>query len=203
MAVKIFVIYYSSYGHVAQLAKKIKEGIDSVDGAEGILYQVKETLPPEVTAKMHIPPQPSDIPFADTHNLTEADGFIFGFPTRYGGVPAQFKAFWDATGGLWTSGKLNGKPFGLFTSNGTLGGGQEVTLLSSLSNFIHHGMIYVPLGYSFGPPLFSLDEVRGGTPWGAGTYAGADGSRQPSKLELDIAEHQGKYTAGVIKKLAA
>lgn len=199
---KIYIVYYSMYGHVGALAKKQKEGVDSVPGCEGVLYQVKETLPEEVTQKMYAPPQDESIPFIDAKSLPDADGFLFGIPTRYGNMAGQFKTFWDSTGGLWLSGKLTGKPFGIFTSTGTLGGGQEVTPLTSLSNFVHHGMIYIPTGYAFGPAMSDMTAIRGGSAWGAGTFAGSDGSRQPTETELEFAEFQGKYTAGLIKKFA-
>lgn len=199
---KIYIIYYSMYGHVAKLAQRQKAGVDSVPGCEGVLYQVKETLSPDITAKMHAPPQPEDIPFASPQILPEADGFIFGIPTRFGNPAAQFKTFWDSTGQLWMKGSLVGKPFGIFVSTATLGGGQEVTVLTALSNFVHHGMVYIPPGTSFGQPMGDLSTIRGGSAWGAGTFASGDGSRQPSQTELDFAEHQGKHTAEIIKKIA-
>lgn len=152
---------------------------------------------------MSAPPKP-DVPVIDHHTLGEADGFIFGFPTRYGMMAAQMKAMFDATGQLWFSGALVGKPAGLFFSTGTQGGGQETTAMTAVTQLTHHGMIYVPVGYSFGlDKLGGLDEVRGGSPWGAGTMAGADGSRMPSELELAHAKHQGSYFAGKAKLLAA
>lgn len=199
---KVYICYYSMYGHVAALAKKQKAGVDSVPGCEGILMQVKETLPEEVTKKMYAPPQDESIPFADAHTLDQADGFLFGIPTRFGNMAGQFKTFWDSTGQLWMQGKLVGKPFGIFTSTASQGGGQEMTPLTSLSNFVHHGMIYIPTGGAFGAAMSDLENVRGGSAWGAGTFAGGDGSRKPSKTELDFAEFQGKYTAALIKKIA-
>ncbi|CAL8471232.1 g10774 [Coccomyxa elongata] len=202
MAVKIYIVFYSTYGHIYKLAQEQKKGVDSVEGCEGILYQVPELLSDEILAKMHAPPKP-DVPVLDVHDLPNADGFIFGFPTRYGTMAAQFKAFWDATGGLWQKGALVGKPATMFTSTASQGGGQETTIFTSLPNIVHHGMVYVPPGYGLGAPMYGLDEVRGGSGWGAGTFAAGDGSRQPSKLELDFAEYQGKYFAQVAKKLAA
>mmetsp|Transcript_12535 Transcript_12535/g.41017 ORF Transcript_12535/g.41017 Transcript_12535/m.41017 type:complete len:137 (+) Transcript_12535:417-827(+) len=133
--------------------------------------------------------------------MAEYDGFLFGTPTRFGMASAQMKAFLDATGGLWLKGKLVGKPAGLFFSTGTQGGGQETTALTFLTQLTHHGMIYVPIGYS-SPLLMNMDEIHGGSPYGAGCFAGTDGSRKPSQLELDIAKHQGSYFAGVVTKLA-
>ena len=123
----------------------------------------------------------------------EFDAILFGIPTRYGNFPAQWKAFWDKTGGIWATGGYWGKYAGLFISTGTPGGGQESTALSSMSTLAHHGFIYVPLGYkTVFAKLSNLDEVHGGSPWGAGTFAGADGSRQPTELELSVAFEQGK-----------
>lgn len=199
---KIAVIYYSTYGHIRTLAQKVKEGIDAVEGCEATLYQVPELLPAEVLEKMHAPPK-SDDPIITANELKNFDGFMFGFPTRFGVMAAQFKAFLDSTGGLWQAGALVGKSCSIFTSTGTQGGGIESTVLTSLPVLAHHGLIFVPTGYSFGAAMFGVDEVRGGTPYGASTLAGADGSRQPSKLELDYAVHHGKYFAGKAAKLAA
>lgn len=150
---------------------------------------------------MHAPAKPANIPVITVADLDQFDGFLFGFSTRFGTYPAQFKAFWDSTGGLWAKGTLHGKYFGIFVSTGSPNGGQEVSIRNSLSNFIHHGLIYVPLGYknSFGQ-LSNLDEVHGGSPWGAGAYAGGDGSRQFSDLELEIGFIQGKTFAETLIK---
>ncbi|CAK0785724.1 hypothetical protein CVIRNUC_008935 [Coccomyxa viridis] len=199
---KIFVIFYSTYGHVYKMAQSELKGINSVEGVEGILYQVNETLPEDILAKMHAAPKP-EVPIINAHDLPNADGLMFGFPTRFGGMPSQMKALFDATGGLWSSNKLAGKPAAMFTSTASQGGGQETTILNSLSNVVHHGMIFVPAGYGFGAPLYSNEEARGGSAWGAGTLANGDGSRQPSKVELDFAEYQGKRFAEVVRKLAA
>ncbi|ODQ67337.1 flavo protein WrbA [Nadsonia fulvescens var. elongata DSM 6958] len=190
MAPKIAIIYYSTYGHVATLARAIQQGITTSGGSADI-FQVAETLGDDVLAKIHAPSKNSD-PVISVADLTNYDGFLFGFPTRYGSFPAQFKTFFDATGSLWASGALHGKYAGFFVSTGTIGGGQEVTILNSMSILVHHGIIYVPLGYAnnFGQ-LANLEEIHGGSPWGAGTFAGADGSRQPSALELEVATIQG------------
>ncbi|EIE19583.1 flavo protein WrbA [Coccomyxa subellipsoidea C-169] len=158
MTVKIYILFYSTYGHTYKLALQQQKGVNSVEGVESILYQVPETLPPEILEKIHAPPKP-DVPTLEVQQLPDADGFIFGFPTRYGTMPAQFKAFWDGTGGLWAKGSLVGKPATMFTSTASQGGGQETTILTSLSNFVHHGMIYVPPGYAFGAPMYRLDEA--------------------------------------------
>ncbi|TQD77577.1 hypothetical protein C1H46_036882 [Malus baccata] len=160
---------------------------------------VPETLPEEVLGKMSAPPK-SDVPIISPNELADADGFIFGFPTRFGMMAAQFKAFLDATGGLWRTQQLAGKPAGIFYSTGSQGGGQETTALTAITQLVHHGMIFVPIGYTFGAGMFEMENIKGGSPYGAGTYAG-DGSRQPSQLELEQAFHQGKYIATITKKL--
>jgi NAD(P)H dehydrogenase (quinone) len=187
------------YGHIAKLAESVKSGVESAGGSTTI-YQIAETLPDEVLTKMHAPPKPS-YPIITPNELVNFDAFIFGVPTRYGNFPAQWKAFWDATGGLWVSGGLAGKFAGVFVSTGTPGGGQEATVINSLSTLSHHGIIFVPLGYkNTFAQLSNMSEVRGGSPWGAGTYAGADGSRQPSALELELATLQGKGFWEVVSK---
>ena len=134
--------------------------------------RVKETLPAEVLQKMYAPGQTDAIPFVNPQILEEYDAFLFGIPTRYGNFPAQFKAFWDATGKQWAAGLYHGKYAGIFVSTSTPGGGQESTVANSISTLVHHGIIYVPLGYKNAFPLLAeLNEVRGGSPWGAGTFA--------------------------------
>ncbi|XP_073005392.1 probable NAD(P)H dehydrogenase (quinone) FQR1-like 1 [Typha latifolia] len=199
MAAKVYIVYYSMYGHVEKLAEEIKKGASSVEGVEAKLWQVPETLPAEVLSKMSAPPK-SDVPIINPTELAEADGIIFGFPTRFGMMSAQFKAFLDATGGLWKSQQLAGKPAGIFYSTASQGGGQETTALTAITQLVHHGMVFVPIGYTFGAGMFEMDQVKGGSPYGAGTYAG-DGSRCPSELELAQAFHQGKYFAAIAKKL--
>ncbi|XP_039040969.1 probable NAD(P)H dehydrogenase (quinone) FQR1-like 1 [Hibiscus syriacus] len=199
MATKVYIVYYSMYGHVEKLAEEIKKGAASVEGVEATLWQAPETLSEETLGKMSAPPK-SEAPIISPYDLPEADGFIFGFPTRFGMMSAQFKAFMDATVGLWRTQQLAGKPAGIFYSTGSQGGGQETTALTAITQLVHHGMIFVPIGYSFGAGMFEMEQVKGGSPYGAGTYAG-DGSRMPSELELAQAFHQGKYIAGITKKL--
>jgi len=203
MATKIYIVYYSTYGHVATLAEEIKKGAESVPDVEVTIWRVAETLPEEVLTKMYATPGREDHPVITASQLAEADGILFGFPTRFGMMAAQMKAFFDSTGGLWQSGALAGKPAGLFVSTGTQGGGQETTALTAITQLTHHGMVYVPVGYTHGAGMFTVDEVKGGSPYGSGTFAAADGSRKPSVAELALAEHQGKYFAGVAKKLKA
>jgi len=193
MAPKIAIVYYSMYGHIKQLADAELKGIQEA-GGDAKLFQVKETLPEEVLQKMYAPAKAADVPVVeDPSVLEEFDGILFGIPTRYGNFPAQFKTFWDMTGKQWQQGAFWGKYAGLFVSTGTLGGGQESTAIASMSTLVHHGFIYVPLGYKTTfAQLANLDEVHGGSPWGAGTFSAGDGSRQPTPLELSIATAQGK-----------
>ncbi|KAL6615099.1 hypothetical protein ACP70R_037369 [Stipagrostis hirtigluma subsp. patula] len=203
MATKIYIVYYSTWGHVATLAEEIKKGADSVQGVEATIWQVPETLPEEVLGKMHAAPKREDHPVITARQLAEADGVLLGFPTRFGMMAAQMKAFLDSTGGLWQEQALAGKPAGFFFATGTQGGGQETTALTAVTQLAHHGMVFVPVGYTLGAGMFGMDEVKGGSPYGAGTFAGADGGRAPSEAELELAAHQGKYFAAIAKKLKA
>lgn len=197
---KVYIVYYSLYGHVDMMAREIQRGANAVQGVEATLWQVPETLPDRVLEKMKSPPKSSDVPEIKPEQLLEADGFIFGFPSRFGMMAAQCKAFFDATHEIWASQALAGKPAGIFWSTGFHGGGQELTAFTAITQLVHHGMIFVPVGYTFGSSMFEMNEVKGGSPYGAGTYAG-DGSRQPTELELQQAFHQGKYVAQITKKL--
>jgi len=191
MAPNVAIVIYTLYGHIAKLAEAEKSGIEAA-GGRATIYQVAETLPQEVLTKMHAPPKP-DYPIITPAELPQFDGFLLGIPTRFGGLPAQWKAFWDGTGHLWQQGSLYGKFAGVFISTGGLGGGQEAAPLGTISTLAHHGVSYVPLGYAKAfSQLTNLTEVHGGSPWGAGTFASADGSRQPTPLELDIAKIQGE-----------
>ncbi|KAI5457945.1 flavoprotein-like protein [Mariannaea sp. PMI_226] len=196
MAPKIAVVYYSMYGHIGQLAQAEKAGAEKT-GATVDIYQLPETLPEEVLGKMYAPPKDASIPVLEDPATLEAyDGVIFGIPTRFGNFPVQYKAFWDKTSGQWASGAFYGKKAGLFISTGTMGGGQETTAYSAMSTLVHHGFQFVPLGYgkTFAQ-LTNMTEIHGGSPWGAGTFAGPDGSRQPTALELEIATIQGEEFA--------
>ncbi|OVA18661.1 NADPH-dependent FMN reductase [Macleaya cordata] len=198
---KIFIVFHSMYGHVEGMARRMKKGVDGIDGVEAILYRVPETLSPEVLEQMKVPPVDDEIPVISAAELVMADGILFGFPTRYGCMSAQMKAFFDSTGQLWKEQKLAGKPAGFFVSTGTQGGGQETTAWTAITQLVHHGMLFVPIGYTFGAGMFKMDSIRGGSPYGAGVFAG-DGTREPSETELSLAEHQGKYMAAVVKRLA-
>lgn len=198
MAPKIAIIYYSTWSHTYGNALEIQKGIESAGGKADI-FQIAETLPEEVLGKMYAAPK-SDVPIATVDTLTEYDAFMFGIPTRYGNMSAQWKAYWDQTGGLWASGALYGKPFGMFVTTGTLGG-NESTFMNALSSFIHHGMIYVPLGYGEAFPLLTnLDEVHGGSAWGSASISGADGSRKTSELENKIFNVHGKTFYKAVEK---
>ncbi|XP_059626501.1 probable NAD(P)H dehydrogenase (quinone) FQR1-like 3 isoform X1 [Cornus florida] len=197
---KVYIIYYSLYGHVEIMAREVQRGANTVQGVEATLWQVPETLPDQVLEKMKAPPKANEVAEISPEQLVEADGFIFGFPSRFGMMAAQCKAFFDATHELWETQALAGKPAGIFWSTGFHGGGQELTALTAVTQLAHHGMIYVPLGYTFGSGMFEMNEVKGGSAYGAGTYA-ADGYRQPTELELQQAFHQGKYVGEIAKKL--
>ncbi|KAM3516198.1 hypothetical protein MY11210_000220 [Beauveria gryllotalpidicola] len=198
--VKIAIVYYSMYGHIKQLADAEKKGIEKAGGTADV-YQIAETLSQDVLAKMHAPPKATDVAvLTDPKTLLEYDAFLFGIPTRYGNFPAQWKTFWDKTGGIWATGGYWGKKAGLFISTGTLGGGQESTAIAAMSTLTHHGIQYVPLGYGKAFPLLAdLSEVHGGSPWGAGTFAAGDGSRQPTPKELEIATIQGETFYNAVK----
>lgn len=200
---KVAVIYYSMYGHVKTLADEIA-GSMKAEGVAVDLFQAPELLGTDVLKAMGAPPKPADpvMDHAKTKSLADYDGFVFGIPTRFGSAAAQMKAFFDGTGQLWQSGALAGKLCATFTSTGTPNGGQESTHMTTLTNMVHHGMIYVPLGYQAGAEgQFDMTELHGGSPWGASTFAGPDGSRQPSKLEMNIAKKQGKVFAAKIKQM--
>eukprot|EP00549_Striatella_unipunctata_P016543 CAMPEP_0118687822 /NCGR_PEP_ID=MMETSP0800-20121206/8591_1 /TAXON_ID=210618 ORGANISM="Striatella unipunctata, Strain CCMP2910" /NCGR_SAMPLE_ID=MMETSP0800 /ASSEMBLY_ACC=CAM_ASM_000638 /LENGTH=183 /DNA_ID=CAMNT_0006585039 /DNA_START=68 /DNA_END=619 /DNA_ORIENTATION=+ len=182
------------------MADAIAEGAKAA-GVQCDIYQVAETLPDEVLKKMHAPPKTKD-PIIESSKLAEYDGFIFGVSGRYGSIPAQLKAFMDSTGDLWQKGALVGKSCGVFQSTGSQGGGQESIALTGIVPFAtHHGMVFVPLGCR-DASIFSFDEPHGSSPYGAGTYAGPTGERQPSDLEKGIAKTQGKSFAQITKKLA-
>ncbi|KAL8714892.1 MAG: hypothetical protein Q9220_001405 [cf. Caloplaca sp. 1 TL-2023] len=176
------------------------EGVKSAGGTAD-LYQVQETLPQEVLKMMYAAPKDDSIPVITPEKFAEYDAVLLGVPTRYGNFPAQWKAFFDSTGGQWKTGSFWGKYAGLFVSTGAQGGGQESTCIAAMSTLAHHGMIYVPLGYkTAGHLLGNLDEVHGGSPWGAGTFSNSDGSRQPTPLELDVAKAQGKMFYETVAK---
>jgi len=196
---KLLVVYYSMYGHVETLAHAIAEGARSVEGAEVTLKRVADIMPEEVAAK-HGAKLDQAAPIASPKELGEYDAIIFGTPTRFGNMAAQMRNFLDQTGGLWMQGGLVGKVGSVFTSTGT-GGGNESTIMTFIPTLIHHGMVVVGLPYAC-PELADVSEVKGGSPWGAATIAGQDGSRQPSEKELAQARFQGRHVAIIATKLA-
>ena len=203
MAVKIQVVFYSMYGHVYQLAEAEAAGAREVPGVDVALYQVPELMPEEALVKSGAKQARAafaHIPVAKPDQLAEADAIIFGTPTRFGNMCAQMRNFLDQTGGLWMGGKLIGKIGSVFTSTASQHGGQETTITSFHSTLLHHGMIIVGVPYSEAA-LLNMNEITGGTPYGASTLAGADGSRKPIENELRVARFQGKHVATIAKKL--
>ncbi|CAO3607550.1 unnamed protein product [Mucor hiemalis] len=195
MAPTVYIVIYTLYHHIHKLAVEIQKGLEST-GVNAKIFQVQETLSDEILQKMHAPAKP-DLPIITADQLTEADGIIFGIPTRFGSCPAQMKALLDSTGKLWATGALAGKFAGTFFSTASQHGGQETTALTTLTYFAHHGMIYVPFGFA-SAHLFDNSEVIGGSAYGAGTIANGDGSRQPSTKELEIALTQGENFGKII-----
>eukprot|EP00466_Bigelowiella_natans_P000349 jgi/Bigna1/56999/fgenesh1_pm.1_\ len=176
------------YGHIETMAKKVAEGAAKA-GAHVKIMRIPETLPDEVLQKMGAPKKSEEYKDATPSDLAEADCILFGIPTRFGMAAAQVKALMDHTGSLWAKGELHGKMAGIFVSTATQSGGQETTALTFITQFTHHGMIFVPIGYG-NKNLMNMEEVRGGSPYGAGCFAGPKGERMPSKLELELAEYQ-------------
>jgi NAD(P)H dehydrogenase (quinone) len=201
---KVLIVYYSLYGHVHRMAEAVAAGAREVDGAEVELRRVPETLPEDVLAKMGaLDAQKSmaHVPVATVDELATADAIIFGTPTRFGNMCAQMRQFLDATGRLWKNGALVGKVGSVFTSSGTQHGGQESTILSVHLTLFHHGMVIAGLPYTFAGQS-RIDEITGGSPYGASTIAGGRGERWPSENELAAARFQGKYVAQLAAKLA-
>ena len=202
---KVLVVYYSTYGHVHKMADAVAEGAKQVVGAKVELRRVPETLPPEVLEKMGaVEAQKafSHVPVCTLDELAEADAVIFGTPTRFGNMCGQMRQFLDATGHLWANGSLVGKVGSVFTSSATQHGGQESTILTFHVTLLHHGFVVVGLPYAFQGQM-TIDEISGGSPYGASTIAGGDGSRMPSENELDAARFQGKNVAEIASKLVS
>jgi NAD(P)H dehydrogenase (quinone) len=196
---KVLVLYYSSYGHIEQMADAVAEGARA-GGAEVDIRRVAETAPAEVVKAAHFKTDTAHPEIEGPDALANYDAIVVGAPTRYGRMPAQMAAFWDTTGGLWMKGALVGKVGGAFTSTASQHGGQETTLFSILTNLLHHGMTIVGLDYGFKGQM-GVSEVLGGTPYGASTIADGDGSRQPHEQELAGARYQGKRIAELAAKL--
>jgi NAD(P)H:quinone oxidoreductase type IV len=203
MAVKIQVVFYSMYGHIFKMAEAVAAGAREVPGAEVTVYQVAELVPDDILEKSGAKAARAafaHIPLIRPEQLTEADAIIFGTPTRFGNMAAQMRNFLDQTGALWISGALIGKIGSVFASTASQHGGQETTLTSFHHTLMHQGMIIVGAPYSE-QRLLDMSQVSGGTPYGATTITGADGSRQPSENELAIARFQGRHVAGLADAL--
>jgi NAD(P)H dehydrogenase (quinone) len=203
MTTRIQVVFYSMYGHVYRMAEAVAEGVRTVEGCEAQLLQVPELMPDAVLEQYGAKAARAafaHVPVAASAQLAEADAIIFGTPTRFGNMAAQMRNFLDQTGGLWMKGALVGKVGSVFASTGTQHGGQETTITSFHTTLFHHGMIVVGVPYAE-QRLVNMTEITGGTPYGATTLAGADGSRQPSENELAIARYQGAHVAAIAKKL--
>ncbi|WP_353981624.1 NAD(P)H:quinone oxidoreductase [Salinicola endophyticus] len=197
---KVLVLYYSSYGHVETLAKAIAEGAGGVGGTQVDVRRVSELVPEEVAEQSGYKTD-QDAPLIESPDaLADYDAVIVGTPTRFGNMASQMRNFWDMTGGLWAQGKLVGKIGSAFVSTATQHGGQETTLTSIHTTLLHHGMVVVGVPYAC-QELTNMSEITGGTPYGASTLAGADGSRTPSENELAIARFQGKHVAELAAKL--
>lgn len=195
---KILVLYYSMYGHIETMAQAVAEGAKRVSGAEVTIKRVPETM--DATRFAEVGGKTGQAAEEATPDeLAQYDAILLGTPTRFGNMAGQMRTFLDQTGGLWASGALYGKVGSVFSSTGT-GGGQEHTISSTWTTLAHHGFIIVPIGYAT-QELFDVSQVRGGTPYGATTIAGADGSRQPSNEELTIARYQGEHVAKITAKL--
>jgi len=204
LTMKTLILIHSLYGHIYKLAQAVAEGAREIEGMDVQIKRVPETLSPEIIAMMgatEAQKAMEHIPVATLKDLEEADGIIFGTGTRFGMMSAQMKAFLDSTGGLWAKGALVGKVGSVFTSTGTQHGGQESTILNFHTVLLHHGMIIAGLPYAFSGQTI-MNEITGGSPYGASTITGGDGSRLPSDNELDGARYQGKFVAGIIKKIS-
>lgn len=200
----VLIPFYSMYGHIYRMAQAVAEGVSQIEGAQAVLRRVPETLPPEVLEKMGAVESQktlSQVEVCTIEELAEADGIIFGTPTRFGNMCGQMRQFLDATGKLWATGSLVGKVGSVFTSSNTQHGGQETTIISFHLTLFHQGMIVVGLPYAF-KGQSSIDEITGCSPYGASTIAGPDGKRQPSDNELEGARFQGRHVAAIVKKLA-
>ena len=200
---KILIVYYSTYGHLQKMAQAVVEGAEQVDNAEVLLRRVPETLSHDIIEAMgavDAQKAQAHIPECTVEELAQADAIIFGTPTRFGNMCGQMRQFLDGTGGLWSKGALVGKVGSVFASTATQHGGQEATLLSFHITLLHHGLVVVGLPYSFDGQM-RIDEITGGSPYGATTIAGTSGERMPSDNELAAARFQGKHVAEIAAKL--
>ena len=200
---KMLIIYYSAYGHIRTMAEAAAAAAREIPGVEVTLRRVSETLSDDILGKMgalEAAKAQADVPVVTVEELAEADAVLFGTPTRFGNMTAQMRQFLDSTGGLWMKGALVGKPGGVFASSATQHGGQESTILSFHTYLLHQGMVVVGLPYAFQGQM-RIDEITGGSPYGASTIAGGDGSRQPSENELEGVRFQARYLAEIGLKL--
>ncbi|NHH99969.1 NAD(P)H:quinone oxidoreductase [Oceanimonas sp. MB9] len=195
---KLLVLYHSMYGHIETMANAVAKGAAEVSGVEVTIKRVPETMDAQAF-KQAGGKVDQQAEVASPTELADYDAIIIGTPTRFGNMSGQMRNFFDQTGGLWVNGGLVGKLASVFSSTGT-GGGQETTITSTWITLAHHGMVIVPIGYG-APELADISQVGGGTPYGASTIAGGDGSRQPDERELTIARYQGKTVAELSKKL--
>jgi len=201
---KVLIVYYSMYGHIHRMAEAVAEGARGIKGADVSMFRVPETLTEEVLKKMgalEAQKSFSHIPVCTVNDLASADAIIFGTPTRFGNMCGQMRQFLDATGGLWVKGALVGKVGSVFASSATQHGGQESTILTFHTFLLHQGMIIVGLPYAFEGQM-RIDEITGGSPYGASTIAGTKGDRMPSENELNAARFQGKFVAEIAAKLS-
>ncbi len=197
---KVLVLYYSAYGHIEAMAYAVAEGAKS-EGADVTVKRVRELVPDDVAkASYYKMDQKAEIATVD--ELADYDAIIVGAGTRFGTVASQMRNFWDQTGGLWAGGKLGGKVGSVFTSSATQHGGQESTILGFIPTLLHHGLVVAGLPYAFQGQM-GVDEIKGGSPYGASTITDGDGSRQPSQVELDAARFQGAHVAKIAAKLSA
>ncbi len=196
---KVLVLYYSAYGHIETMANAVAEGVRSA-GSEAVVKRVPELVPEDLAKSSHFKLD-QQAPIAAADELTEYDAIIIGCGTRFGTVASQMRNFWDQTGSLWAQGKLVGKVGSVFTSSATQHGGQESTILGFIPTLLHHGMVVVGLPYAFQGQM-GIEEVKGGSPYGASTITDGDGSRMPSKVELDAAKFQGAHVAKIAAKLS-
>jgi len=203
MSVNVQVVFYSMYGHVYRLAEAVAAGAREVPGAQVTMYQIPELLSAEALARSGAQTARqtfAHVPTAEPETLAEADAILFGTPTRFGNMCAQMRQFLDRTTSLWLKGTLVGKVGSVFVSTGTQHGGQETTIVSFHTTLLHHGMIVVGVPYAEAR-LLNMDEITGGTPYGASTLAGTDGARRPSENELAIARFQGRHVAAIAARL--
>jgi NAD(P)H dehydrogenase (quinone) len=197
---RVLVLYYSGYGHVERMAEAVADGARGVDGVDVTIKRVPELVPEEVARKSGVKLDQAAL-VATPRELADYDAIIFGTPTRFGNMAAQMRSFLDQTGGLWAAGKLIGKVGSVFASTATQHGGQESTILGFHTTLLHHGMVIVGLPYS-AKGQTRMDEITGGSPYGATTIAAGDGARWPSDNELELARFQGRHVAGIARKLA-